>query len=190
MDPPRDAPPMYTHINPLHVVYADRRPDNVQLPVVVQRVIGPDGQTIRTVESSITDPASTNSSLGSHFTERESEDLYESGNTNIVSPIASGSTASGRSGSVSTGMNIVSAIASSSTRSGDSGGFHVSGGGEIETDRMLNRINALPDEWPSRRRLGGTDLVHVPQPAENRFSWEEDRISGREKQVVEEEGSL
>jgi len=178
---------MYTRTNPLHVVYAGRLPDNVQLPVVVPRVIDPDGQTIRTIESSITDPAGTNNSLGSHFTERESEDLYESGNTNIVSPIASGST---RSGSVSTGMNVVSPVASSSTRSGDSRGFHVRGGSEIETDRTLHRSNPLPDQWPSRRRLGGTDLVHVPQPAENRFSWEEEKISGREKEVEEGEGSL
>jgi hypothetical protein len=174
----------------LHVVYAGRLPDNVQLPVVVPRLIGPDGQTILTIESSITDPTGTNSSLGSHFTERESENLYESGNTNIVSPIASESTVSGHSGSVSTGTNIVSPIANSSTRSGDSRGFHVRGGSEIETDRTLNRSNPVPEEWPSRRRLGGTDLVHVPQPAENRFSWEEERLSGREKEVEEKEGSL
>jgi hypothetical protein len=190
MDPPTGAPPMYTPINPLHVVYAGRLPDNVQLPVVVPRLIGPDGQTIRTIESSITDPAGTNSSLGSHFTEHETEDLYERGNTNIVSSIASGSTVSGRSGSVSTGTNVVSPVASSSTRSGDSREFHVKGGSEIETDRTLSRSDPVPDEGPSRRRLGGTDLVHVPQPAENRFSWEEEKISGREKEVEDEEGSL
>ncbi len=155
MDPPTGAPPMYTGINPLHVVYVGRLPDNVQLPVVVPRVIGPNGQTIRTVEPSITSPSGTNSSLGSHFTDRESDDLYESRNTNIVSPIASGSAVSDRSGSVSTGTNIVSPIASSSTRSGDSRRFHVRGGSEIETDRTLNRSNPVPDEWPSRRRLGG-----------------------------------
>jgi hypothetical protein len=190
MDPPTGAPPMYTRINPLHVVYAGRLPDNVQLPIVVPRVIGPNERTILTIESSITDPAGTNSSLGSHFTDRESEDLYERGNTNIVSPIASGSTVSGHSGSVSTGTNIVSPVVSSSTRSGDSRGFHVRGGSEIETDRTLHRSNPVRDQWPSRRRLGGTDLVHVPQPAENRFSWEEEMISGREKDVEDEEGSL
>lgn len=170
-------------------MYAGRLPDNVQLPAVVPRMIGPDGRTVRTIESSSTDPAGTNSSLGSHFTERENEDLCGSGNTNIVSPIASGSTVSAASGSgsVSTGTNIVSPIASNSTRSGDSRGFHIRGGSEIETDRTLSRSNTVPDEWPSRRRLGATDLVHVPQPAENRFSWEEDKISGRED---EEDSSL
>ncbi len=39
------------------------------------------------------------------------------------------------------------------------------------------------DPIGSRRRLYG-DMVHVPQPAENRFSWEEEKISGLE------EGSL
>ena len=52
------------------------------------------------------------------------------------------------------------------------------GGSEIETDRT--------NLWPSRRRPGALgegeeDFVHVPQPAENRFSWEEDKISGREE---------
>jgi hypothetical protein len=76
----------------------------------------------------------------------------------------------------------VSPIAGNSTGSGDSRGFHVRGGSEIEIDRNMSTKDA--DPWPSRRRLDGEDLVHVPQPAENRFSWEEERVSGRE------EGSL
>jgi len=180
--PHPDPPPMYRRINPVNVVYAGRLPENVQLPPVVPRLIGADGRTVRTIESTSTDPAGTNSSLGSHFTERESEDLYGSGNTNIVSPIASSS------GSAGCDTSIISPVASNSTRSGDSRGFHIRGGSEIETDRTLSRSNTVPDEWPSRRRLGGTDLVHVPQPAENRFSWEEDKISGRE--ASEEESSL
>jgi len=32
--------------------------------------------------------------------------------------------------------------------------------------------------WGSRRRLDGEDIVHIPQPAENRFSWEEERTEG------------
>ncbi len=190
MDRPMGAPPIYTRISPLHLVYASHLSSNVQLPVGVPRLIGPDGQTTCTTESSITDPAGTNSSLGSQFTEHESEDLYENGNTNIVSPITSESTVSGRNGSASTGTNIISPAASSSTRSGQSSGFHVRGGSEIETDRTQNRRNPVSDEWPSRRRLRGTDLVHVPQPAVNRFSWEEERISGREEVVEQEEGSL
>jgi hypothetical protein len=174
---------MYRRINPVNVVYAGRLPENVQLPAVVPRLIGADGRTVRSIESASTDLAGTNSSLGSHFTERESEDLYGSGNTNIVSPIAS---SSGSAAGCDT--SIISPVASNSTRSGDSRGFHIRGGSEIETDRTLSRSNTVPDEWPSRRRLGGTDLVHVPQPAENRFSWEEDKISGREE--VEEESPL
>lgn len=175
MAPHPDPPPMYRRINPVNVVYAGRIPDNVPLPAVVPRLVGADGRTVRTIESASTDPSGTNNSLGSNFTEHESEDLYGSGNTNIVSPIASSS------GSAGGDTNIVSPIASNSTRSGDSRGFHMRGGSEIETDRTLSRSNTVPDEWPSRRRLGGTDLIHVPQPAENRFSWEEDKISGREE---------
>jgi hypothetical protein len=188
MGPPTGPPPTYRRINPVNVVYAGRLPDNVQLPTVIPRLVGSDGRTIRTVETMSTEPAGASSSLGSHFTEHEDamvEDLYGSGNTNIVSPIASGSTGSGNgsgSGSGSADTNIVSPIAGNSTGSGDSRGFHVRGGSEIEIDRNMSTKDA--DPWPSRRRLDGEDLVHVPQPAENRFSWEEERVSGRE------EGSL
>jgi hypothetical protein len=180
MGPPTGPPPMYRRINPANVVYAGRLPDNVQLPAVVPKFIGPDGRTVRSAGSSGTEPVGTNSSLGSHFTEHEDAirgDLYGSGNTNIVSPIASGS----GSGSGSADTNIVSPIASNSTGSGDSRGFHIRGGSEIEVDRTLSHLTRESDPWPSRRRLGGEDLIHVPQPAENRFSWEEDKISGREE---------
>lgn len=47
--------------------------------------------------------------------------------------------------------------------------------------RTLSRSNAVPDEWPSRWCLRVTELILVPQPTENRFSWEVDMISGREE---------
>jgi hypothetical protein len=95
--------------------------------------------------------------------------------TRIVSPIASSS------GSAGCDARVVSSTASNSTRSGDSRGFNIRGGSEIETDRTLSRSNAAPDEWPSRWCLRVTELILVPQPAENRFSWEVDKISGREE---------
>lgn len=183
MGPPTDPPPMYRRINPANVVYAGRLPDNVQLPAVVPKFVGPDGRTVRSAGTSSTEPVGTNSSLGSHFTEHEDaarEDLYGSGDTNIVSPLASGSGSGSASGSA--GTNIVSPIASNSTASGDSRGFHIRGGSEIEIDRTVGTHDA--DPWPSRRRLGGEDIIHIPQPAENRFSWEEDKISGKEERSL------
>jgi hypothetical protein len=171
---------MYRRINPAHVVYAGRLPDNVQLPAVVPKFIGPDGRTARSAGTSSTEPVGTSSSLGSHFTEYEDaarEDLYGSGNTNIISLIASGS----ENGSGSADTNIVSSIASTSTGSGDSRGIHIRSGSEIEIDRTASTRDA--DPWPSRRGLGGEDLIHIPQPAQNRFSWEEDKISGREESL-------
>lgn len=106
---PTVPPPSYTTINPAHVVYAGRLPDNVQLPAIVPRLVGPGGRTI----------SPESSTLGSQYTENET-DLY-------------GATAR-----------------------------------NIEISETLG----------TRRRLGGEDLVHIPQPAENRFSWEEERTDG------------
>ena len=80
--PPPDPPPRYRRINSVNVVYAGRLPDSIQLTAVVPRLIGAEGGTVQTIESASTDLAGTNSSLGSHFTERESEYLYGSRNTN------------------------------------------------------------------------------------------------------------
>ncbi len=121
--PPVGPPPVYRRFNPSNIVYAGRLPDNVQLPRVVPRMIGPDGRTVRTDESlSSGQRSNPNHSLGSNFTENEAErrgmqtDLYGSGDTHIVSPAASGSSAGG-----SGDTNIVSPIASSGSGSGSHG---------------------------------------------------------------------
>jgi hypothetical protein len=44
---------------------------------------------------------------------------------------------------------------------------------DIQTREILDTVAQA-----NRRRLDGEDLVHVPQPAENRFSWEEERLDG------------
>lgn len=36
----------------------------------------------------------------------------------------------------------------------------------------------IMDPYTGRKRLKGEDLVHVPVPAENRFSFEQDRADG------------
>jgi hypothetical protein len=187
-------PPAYRRINPVNVVYAGRLPDNVQLPKIVPRIIGPDGRTVRVDETMRSEDVNlgTNSSLGSHYTENEEiqdQDLYGSGDTNIVSPILERNPGGGSSsGSGSRDAEIVSPIQSNSSG-------NVSQEGEsprnITTSTPLRpepnlrgdtQIREMLDPWGSRRRLDGEDLVHIPQPAENRFSWEEERISGNENE--------
>ncbi|KAE8440591.1 hypothetical protein EG329_007049 [Mollisiaceae sp. DMI_Dod_QoI] len=176
---PMGPPPVYRRFNvdPANVVYAGRLPDNVQLPSVVPRLVGPDGRTIRhepTLSSQEERDEDTNSSLGSQYTVEE-EDLYGSGNTNIVSPNLSNS-----SGSRSDPSSTVS------RSSGSAGSRDPVQGRSIEVQESILETRATDtlDPWSSRRRLHGEDLVHIPQPAENRFSWEEDRISGNEERSL------
>ena len=44
---------------------------------------------------------------------------------------------------------------------------------DIQTREILDTVAVA-----NRRRIDGEDLVHVPQPAANRFSWEEERLEG------------
>ena len=164
--PPQDtgAPPTYRRINPANVVYAGRLPDNVALPSIVPKVVGRDGRTIRSepsdpTVSSPTDPHASDS-LGSNFTDNQdagTADLYGSNNTpSAVSPITNGTGSGGNSGS------------------GQRGAIRAK---EPREDAALRE---LLDPMGSQRRLDGEDLIHIPQPAENRFSFEEERISGNE----------
>lgn len=175
---PMGPPPTYRRLpfDPANVVYAGRLPDNVQLPNVVPTIVGPDGRIIRhePTVTSAGDPEGTNSSFGSQFTvEEQLDDSYGGGNTNVVSP--NPSNGSGRSDPTST-----------VSRSGGSGNRRepvVGRGIEEQSERPEMATDAI-DPWSSRRRLHGEDLVHVPQPAEDRFSWEEDRISGHEERSL------
>jgi len=146
-------PPTYQRINPANVVYAGRLPDNVQLPQVVPTLVGQDGRVITAGGTAITDPSS---SLGSHYTEHES-DLYGSGGTRAADLPSDPSAYGG-------GTNGLSSPSADSRR--------------MQTLRSDAGIQELLNPHGSRRRLDGEDLVHVPQPAENRFSWEEERERG------------
>ncbi|CZR63161.1 uncharacterized protein PAC_13058 [Phialocephala subalpina] len=181
---PTGPPPTYRRLplNPANVVYAGRLPDNVRLPAVVPRIVGPDGRTIQH-EPTMTsvgeeEGEGTSSSLGSQFTVEEQVDgLYGSGNTNVVSPNPSNGS----------GSSDPTSPVSRSSGSGHSREPIVGSGIERQSSIPENHATNTLDLWSRRRRrLHGEDLVHVPQPAENRFSWEEDRISGNEH----EEGSL
>lgn len=146
ISPASAQPPTYRRIDPTNVVYAGRLPDNVQLPQIVPRMVGRDGRTIRTDET-VTDP---NSSLGSQFTENESDELYESGETRD---------------------EVAMSLPSESSEESEPKPRR-------EFSLRGEQLEESSDPWESRRRLEGEDLVHVPQPAENRFSWEEERTDG------------
>lgn len=169
---PLSPPPTYRRISPGNVVYAGRLPDNVQLPRIVPRIIGPDGHTIPTEATLETEPGSTNnsrgtgeSSLGSMYTEIENHthdphdeaDLYGSGSERGASAVEVGQGRARREEDESKFLREdIQALRA-----------------DIQTREILDTVAQA-----NRRRLDGEDLVHVPQPAENRFSWEEERLDG------------
>ena len=144
VSPMNAEPPSYIQFNPSNIVYAGRLPEGVQLPRVVPRLIGPDGQTLRT-EESVSTP--TDSSLGTQYTENENAGLYNSGDTIAVDSEPSAPSDENR---------------------------------YIPDPRAQAQVQEILAPWGSRRRLDGEDIVHVPQPAENRFSWEEERTQGND----------
>jgi hypothetical protein len=182
---PIGPPPTYRRFNPdlANVVYAGRLPDNVQLPSVVPRVVAPDGTTIQHHPTIETPDRDDNSSLGSEYTVEE-ENLYGTGNSIISPPIPTPIPISILStGSENTSDPEPASAISRSTGSGNSR-EHVIQPPSIQITDETPESNTIGGEAylnrRSTRRLQGDDFVHVPQPAENRFSWEEDRISGEE----------
>ena len=157
---PGSPPPTYRRINPANVVYAGRLPDNVQLPAVVPRILGRDGRTIRVEETMSTQPGSGETSLGSRYTDNEQ--------------VVSDDLSSGGSGSA----NTYSAVSPISNESGSGGSNNINSRETNLRDDPSTRD--LLNSWRRRRGLYGEDIIHVPQPAENRFSWEEERITGNE----------
>ncbi|OWP02209.1 hypothetical protein B2J93_5596 [Marssonina coronariae] len=163
------SPPSYVRFNPASVVYAGRLPDNVQLPTTISQVVGRDGRALPSNSDASSPSANTSSTrstdnpLESHYAVHESPDIYGSGsNTHIVSPLACGSSGSGTSDG---GKDTVSSLDSKSPTSTDIGG-------SPQQDTTPSRSLSVLDQWGSRKRLDGEDLVHVPQVAD-RFSWEE-----------------
>lgn len=162
---PLAPPPVYRRMNPQNVVYVGRLPNNVQLPAIVPRLIGRDGRTIR-VEDSLSSEERT-TSLGSHHTEVESDDLYGSDNDP-------------RSHEQATASGAGSGSGRDTSRSGEGNAAKDESKFRMEDMRSLRadmQTRELLDPWGSRTRHN-EDLVHVPVPAQNRFSWEEDRLEG------------
>jgi hypothetical protein len=199
---PISPPPNYRRIAPGNVVYAGPLPDNVTLPQVVPEVIGPDRrarpseQTLLTEPGTMSDSEGMSSTLGSQFTENEDAgtDLYN--NTDPIrqphSPVSSASPGGTVFG---TGNHSVSAATFSSNHTHlppPSIGVHSPGHDgriireEDESKFLREDMIALRADMQAREVLNpyqgrthihGEDLVHVPVPAAERFSFEEERIN-------------
>lgn len=165
-DLPAIPPPVYQHINPANVVYAGRLPNNVHLPNVIPGAVGRDGLSIIPPQGGEPSPTSTNrrSSFGSRYTAEEptfaSAGLSDANSPHIVSPLASSPSESGSGGRGIDKMSSWNGSSPGTSRPvGEAGG--------------LSRGESVFDQWGSRRRLDGEDLVHVPQLPDKRFSWED-----------------
>ncbi|KAH8594498.1 aspartic peptidase domain-containing protein [Bisporella sp. PMI_857] len=166
VSPMTAAPPTYTPIASTNVVYAGRLPPNVVLPPVVPKFVGPDGRTMSDESGSGSgsgsglgsDPIS--STLGSGFTDRESDDLYGATTRAPLSPVSPSGPAYALTG-----------LDDGPVAPEEEGRY-------IPNARADAQVQEILAPWGSRRRLDGEDIVHVPQPAANRFSWEEERTQG------------
>ena len=176
---PLSPPPTYRGMpNPQNVVYAGRLPDNVQLPRIVPRIIGPDGHTIH-AEQILESEAGTfgsrgersgESSLGSMYTENQEQDTH-----NMDSEVDLYGSGSERGASA---VNVVEGQARAVRQEDESKFLREDVQGlraDIQTREVLDEVGN-----GNGRGMQGEDLVHVPQPAENRYSWEEDKLSGTE----------
>lgn len=149
---PQDAaaPPSYQRINPANVVYVGRLPDNVRLPATIPKVIGRDG---RTIQSEISDPSTASDQARLATAPVESQDSIVSGpNSNQHSDVSPLSTETG------------SAVAELARQTAAAHTVR------DEDTQMRSLLSQRGDET----RLVGDDIIHIPQPAERKFSFEAD----------------
>ncbi|KAG9232805.1 aspartic peptidase domain-containing protein [Amylocarpus encephaloides] len=204
---PTSPPPTYRKISPSNVVYAGRLPSNVQLPRLVPEVPGrrrraPIEQPLHTEAGTGGATETTTSTLGSHFTENETRDIYHDSNQNLHSlhqphsPVSSNSPGNSPIGTSNVSLSAATASSNHSMHPppipampshrhfGNDGNDRIiceedeskflrediiKMRADMETREML-------DPFHGRKRVAGDDIVHVPQPAEQRFSFEEDRV--------------
>lgn len=200
-------PPTYRRINPENVIYAGRLPDNVQLPFAVPRIIEPSGSPIQDGDE-IPQGYGTHDSLGSQYTLQEEAalDLYNTTTSsmpdlyNADTPPARSPTNDAHINTLESdhGSEMISPLTSTSSgsvaltfgrRTTRESPTHPqfqlqvypeAGLEETDSTRSDSQAGANMSSNLNRASLGAEEFVHVPQLAENRFSWEEERISGRE----------
>jgi hypothetical protein len=200
---PISPPPNYRRIAPGNVVYAGPLPDNVTLPQVVPEVIGPGRRSRPSEPTLLTEPGTMSdysegmsSTLGSQFTENEDAgtDLYNNIDP-IRQPHSPVSSASPGGSAIGTTNHSVSAATFSSNHTylpppsicehgpGQDGRIIRE---EDESKFLMEDMVALRADiqarevlnpYQGRTRVHGEDLVHVPVPAAERFSFEEERIN-------------
>lgn len=184
---PMSPPPTYRKISPANGIFAGLLPSNVQLPHVVPRETDAHEQTL------LTDPDSTGgtSTLGSQYTANQTtSDIYNdepSPRSVSASPYSTShynvSTTSTPGPASDGGQSGVSGLSASSSQRA----LHRPGRVEDESKFLREDMLALRagmqtrevvDPYKKKQTIGvpGEDLVHVPVPAENRFSWEQDRL--------------
>ena len=143
------SPPSYQKINPAKVVYAGRLPDNVRLPDTIPKMVGRDGHTLR---SEVSDPTTASEPTKAAGRSVGSDDSNISGpSSNPHSDVSPLSTEAG-----SAAAEMARQSAACNARS--------------DEDQMRSLLSRNGDE----RRLDGDDIIHVPQPAERKFSFEAD----------------
>ncbi|TVY80679.1 Candidapepsin-8 [Lachnellula suecica] len=174
---PTSPPPTYRRLSPGNVVYAGPLPNGVQLPIVVPHPIDRNGAE----QTLLTEPGST---LGSSFTDNQTanDDIYGAPSPRSLSATAvSDVSISAPSGSLPGSASVVSAASSQQplirngrAREEDESKFLAADMLVLKADMQTREA---VDPYSRRRRLDGEDdLVHVPVPAEQRFSWEEERM--------------
>jgi hypothetical protein len=209
-------PPTYRRINPAHVVYAGRIPDNVQLPRNIPKMIGSDGRTLRAEETTSDD---SDGSLGSDYTENGEIDMHQ-GLDSVVQDatapedlygadsgtwrhITGRGRADGTTSDNASNHNDSDAHTSSDKASSDDEGKFlredIMGLRSGMQAREILAANGSDANGTGSGRFGGAylgdgefgagvggleggemDLVHIPQFAPRRFSWEEERLNGRD----------
>lgn len=201
---PTSPPPTYRRLSPGNIIYAGRLPDNVHLPRLPNshsRNLSAEQQTLLTSPGGTISTENTSSTLGSHYTDHETtstnpvsvsaasasaSDIYNVSNPNLSRPNIHTSASSRsnysnpRSPLPHSPISPSSSAASTSQiaephRYEDPSKFLREDMVALRADMQTREIM---DPYTGRKRLKGEDLVHVPVPAENRFSFEQDRMDG------------
>ncbi|CAG8977976.1 hypothetical protein HYALB_00001857 [Hymenoscyphus albidus] len=197
---PTSPPPTYRRLSPGNIVYAGQLSDNVHLPLLPNSPshnLSTEQQTLLTSPGGTISTDSTFSTLGSHYTEHETvstnpisvsavSDIY-----NISNPNYSNRQLDVSVSSPSLYYNPHSTLPHSpiSPSSSDASTSQFAGHQRYEDPSKFLREDMIAlradmqtretlDPYTGRKRLKGEDLVHVPVPAENRFSFEQERFGG------------
>lgn len=177
---PTSPPPTYRRLSPGQVIYAGPLPNNVQLPSVVPRLTGRDEPPSSQEQTLLTDACSTanTSSLGSEYTQRQlthDDDIYGAPSPRSTTAYSAVSAPSGSRSAPSVSNVSESSSQRPLMRVEDESKYLREDMVALKADMQTREI---VDPYKGRQKIDGEDLVHVPVPAERRFSWEDERVAG------------